>query len=143
MAQASMRPCTATMSADTVMHRGMVSVAPQCTLVDAAAEMARNRVHCVVVDGLARGADRAEHLVWSILSDLDLMRAVAAGRLDVSAGEQALSELVTVDPDDTVEHVAQLMAEHDVAHVVVVEPAGGRPVGVVSSLDVAGVLARG
>jgi CBS domain-containing protein len=125
-----------------VMHHGVINIPPQSTLEEAAREMAHNRVHCVVVDGLARGADSHEQLVWGILSDLDLMRAVAAGRLDVSAGELAASEIVTVDPQDTIEHVAQLMAEHDNTHMVVVSPDTGRPAGVISSLDVAGALAR-
>jgi CBS domain-containing protein len=129
-------------SVGAVMHHGMISIPPQSTLEEAAGEMARHCVHCVVVDGLARGADRDEHRVWGILSDLDLMRAVAAGRLDVAAGELAASEIVTVDPDDTIEHVAQLMAEHDITHLVVVAPDTGRPAGVISSLDVAEALAR-
>jgi CBS domain-containing protein len=124
------------------MHQGMISVAPQCTLADAAAEMARNRVHCVIIDGIAQDASAEERLVWAILSDVDLMRAVAAGRLDVLARDIALSELVTIDPSDTVEHAAQLMGEHEVTHIVVVEPGNGQPSGVVSSLGIAGVLAR-
>ncbi len=130
-------------SVGAVMHHGIVALPPQSTLQDAAGEMARHMVHCVVVEGLARGADREEHLVWGILSDLDLMRAVAAGRLDVAAGELAATEIVTVDPRDTIERVARLMAEHDITHVVVVSHENGEPTGVVSSLDVAGALARG
>jgi CBS domain-containing protein len=125
-----------------VMHHGMISIPPQSTLEDAAAEMARNRVHCLVVEGLARGADRDEHLVWAILSDLDLMRAIAAGRLDVAAGELAATEIVTVDPRDTIDKVARLMSDHDIVHVVVVSPENGEPTGVVSSLDIAGALGR-
>lgn len=125
-----------------VMHYGVINVPPQATLKDAASEMAHHRVHCVVVNGLARGANHGEHLVWALLTDLDLMRAVAAGQLDLSVGELAASEIVTVDPGDSVEHVAQLMAEHDITHIVVVAPDTSGPVGVVSSLDVARALAR-
>jgi CBS domain-containing protein len=124
------------------MHQGMISIAAQCTLSDAAAEMARNGVHCVIVDGLARDASAEERLRWSILSDVDLMRAVAIGRLDAMAGDLVLPELVTIDPNDTVEHAAQLMGEHEITHIVVVESASGQPSGVVSSLDIAGLLAR-
>lgn len=126
-----------------VMHHGVINIPPQSTLEEAAGEMAHHRVHCVVVEGLARGANSRERLVWGLLTDLDLMRAVAAGRLDVSAGELAASEIVTVDPADSIEHVAQLMAEHDSTHLVVVPPDTDRPTGVISSLDVAGALARG
>lgn len=124
------------------MHQGMISIDPRCTLVDAAAEMARNRVHCVIIDGLMQDATAEQRLVWTILSDVDLMRAVATGRLDVLAGDLALSELVTIAPSATVEYAAQLMGEHEVTHLVVVEPGSGQPSGVVSSLDIAGLLAQ-
>ena len=123
------------------MHRGIVTLPPQSSLQDAAAEMAANQVHCVVVEGLARGADRSERLVWGILSDMDLMRAVAAGRMDVAAGELAATEILTVDPRETVERVATMMADHDVSHVIVVSHETGEPVGVISTLDIAGALA--
>jgi CBS domain-containing protein len=131
-----------TVSVGAVMHHGVINIPPQSSLHDAAAEMAHHQVHCVVVDGLARGANHGEHLVWAILTDLDLMRAMAVGQLDLPAGELAASEVVTVGPDDTLEHVAQMMAEHDTTHLVVVAPESGRPVGVVSSLDVARAVAN-
>ncbi len=49
--------------------------------------MADKRVHCVVVEGLPRGRDRQEELVWGILSDLDLVKAAVGGSADVSAGD--------------------------------------------------------
>jgi CBS domain-containing protein len=131
-----------TASVGTVMHQGVINTAPQTTLLEAAAAMASHGVHCVVVEGLARGADRQEQLVWGILSDLDLMKGVAAGRPDATAGEFAATEIVTVDPSDTIEHVAQLMAEHDCTHLVVVSPETQLPVGVISSLDIADALAQ-
>lgn len=131
------------MSVASVMHHGIVTLPPQSTLQDAAAEMAHQLVHCVVIEGLARGADRDERLVWGILSDVDLMRAAAAGQLDVAAGELAATEIVTVDPRETVERVARIMTDHDVTHVIVVSHETGEPVGVVSSLDIAGAIARG
>jgi len=120
-----------------VMHHGLITTPPQTPLAQVAEQMARNRVHCVVVEGLARGSDRQETLVWGILSDLDLMKALAAERLDASAGELATSEIVTVDCTDRIEEVARLMAEHECTHLVVVSPKSGEPVGVISSLDVA------
>lgn len=135
-------PVTTTSSVRTVMHPGVINIAPQTSVWEAASEMARHRVHCLVVEGLGRGADRKEELVWGILSDLDLMKAVAAGRVDASAGEFAATEIVSVDSADTIEHAAQLMSEHDCTHLVVVSPELGEPVGVISSLDIAGALTR-
>lgn len=118
-----------------VMHRGLIAAAPQTPVLEVAETMARHRVHCVVVEGLARDASRQERLVWGILSDLDLMRALSTGRTDATAGELAATEIVTVGPTERIEDVAGLMAEHESSHLVVTED--GRPVGVVSTLDVA------
>ena len=66
--------------ASAVMHHGVIAAPPHTPLVDVASQMADNGVHCVVVEGLARSRGGQETLVWGILSDLDLMRAIAAGR---------------------------------------------------------------
>ncbi len=68
------------------------------------------------------------------------VRVAAAGRSDVSAGEIAATEIVTVEVSGSVEQALQLMAEHECTHLVVVSPEG-EPAGVISSLDVAGALA--
>ena len=127
-------------TASAVMHHGVITCPPQSPLGEVAARMAHHCVHCVVVHGLAAGPHGSERLVWGIVSDLDLMRAAAAGEMDAQAGAIAATEVVTVTPDDDLAKVAQLMSEHESSHLVVVSPAGA-PVGVVSSLDVAGGLA--
>ena len=63
------------------------------------------------------------------------MKALAAGGTDATAGELARTEIVTVAPSERIDEVARLMAEHESSHLVVAED--GRPVGVVSTLDVA------
>lgn len=123
------------------MHRGVISVPPQTPVLEAAARMHGERVHCVVVQGLTRSVGGQEELVWGILSDVDLMKAAAAGLLDASAGAIAATEILTVEEDDPVELASRIMAEHERTHLVVVSRAG-EPVGVLSTLDIAGVLAR-
>ena len=102
--------------------------------------MAEQSVHCVVVDGVARGPHNHERLVWGIVSDLDLMRAAGTGRLDAEVGQVTASQIITVNPDENIERAAQIMAEHDCSHLVVVSPDGVEPLGVISSLDVARAL---
>jgi CBS domain-containing protein len=46
-----------------------------------------------------------------------------------------------VAPDETLARAGQLMSEHAVHHLVVVEPVQGHPVGVLSTLDIATALA--
>ncbi len=131
-----------TRQAHEVMHRGVINTPPQTPLQEVAAEMADHRVHCVVVEGLARGRHRQEDLVWGILSDLDLVKAAVNGPLDMSAGDVAATEIVTVEASDSVEEVMRTMAEHECAHLIVVSPKEGEPLGVISSLDLAGVIAE-
>jgi CBS domain-containing protein len=69
------------------------------------------------------------------VSDRDLIRALARKRGETTAGQIAATELVTIEPAESVARAAQLMADHHVTHLVVVER--GFPVGVISSLDVA------
>lgn len=98
--------------------------------------MANHRVHAVVVT--ANGAARP----IGVVSDLDVVAALAVGA-DCAAGEVAATETITVAPDEPLQSAAQLMSEHAVSHLVVVDAAGGCPVGVLSTLDVASVYADG
>jgi CBS domain-containing protein len=118
------------------MHRGIVTAPVDATVSEVAATLARERIHCVVVGGVLHRHD-AEHLTWGVLSDLDLMAALASGDEGARAGNLAVTDAVTVATTDTLVEAAQLMAEHQVAHLVVVDAATDRPVGVLSTLDVA------
>jgi CBS domain-containing protein len=61
----------------------------------------------------------------------------------VSAGEVATGDLPTIGVDEPLDSARELMVEHEVRHALVVDPRSGRPVGVLSTLDLAGVLAAG
>jgi CBS domain-containing protein len=113
------------------MQLGLFECTPETDLRSVAQLMASKRIHCVVVAG-----DR-----WGIVSDIDLMRALEPGLEDITAGDVAATDFVIVRPDDSLEHAAQLMAEHETAHLIVVSPDTGRPAGMLSTLDVARALA--
>jgi CBS domain-containing protein len=97
--------------------------------------MADNTVHCVVVRGIEREDRSGNRIRWGIVSDLDLMAGLRPGFNQATAGELAASEVIVMNPSDTLEHAAQLMAEHETGHAVVVD--AGEPVGIISTLDVA------
>jgi CBS domain-containing protein len=78
-----------------------------------------------------------------VIADIDLAAAASSGARQRTAGELARTEPVSVAPDDSLERAGQLMAEHEVSHLVVIQPHSGHPVGVLSALDLAGVLAWG
>jgi CBS domain-containing protein len=48
---------------------------------------------------------------------------------------------VAIAPSEPLERAAQLMTKHAIAHLVVVDPVEQRPVGVLSTLDLAAALA--
>jgi CBS domain-containing protein len=119
------------------MHPGVVSCTRDTSLRTVARIMAERHIHSVVVGDLGgrEGSD------WGVVADVDLLGA-AEGDLDaLTAGEAAGTELPTVGPEETLRRAAQLMAEHGVSHLIVVD--AGRAVGIVSTLDVAGVIAWG
>jgi CBS domain-containing protein len=115
------------------MHNGVATCPPTASLREVAELLSERRIHCAVV------ADSAENdTVWGIVSDLDLMRGLGSP-VALTAGNLAALEGVTVDPAEDLSHAAQLMAEHDAAHLIVV--ADGVPVGILSTLDVARAVA--
>ena len=124
------------------MHRGVVSCRPETPIVDVARMMAEQRVHAIVVDGVRRDASGMEHLVWGVVSDLDL-----AGRADAldgtTAGEMAATPAVVTGPDATLPEAGRLMHDYDVHHLLVVRSSDRRPEGVISTLDIAAAIAAG
>jgi CBS domain-containing protein len=128
-------PAFSTTRVADAMTYDVVSCPPDMPLRAVAALMAQNRIHCVVVFGDAPGRP------WGIVSDLDVVGGTT-GELDArQASEVAGTPVVTIAEADRVSHAAQLMTEYQTTHLVVVD-GGGRPVGMLSSLDVARVLAR-
>lgn len=118
-----------------VMRLGVVTCAPDTPLSEVARLMGAYRIHCVVVGGLNEDM-RGTCLVWGVISDLDLARAVASGQ-EAAAGQVAATEPLTASPFDSLADVAQVMADHEVAHLVVVDAKVGEPMGMISTLDVA------
>ena len=92
--------------------------------------LAAHEVHCVIVRGIGSGG-------WGIVSDLDLMAALRPDLAGATAAQLAATEPLIVKPTDSLEHAAQLMAEHQTSHAVVVDRVTGEPVGILSTLDVA------
>ena len=121
------------------MHQGVFTCEREAPLSEVAATMAREHVHCVVVESGSGEAGPP----WGIVSDLDLVAAAIVRDLDdQSAGGSAGTPVVTVSPGETLERAAQLMTEHNTAHLIVVDPKQQRPLGVLSTLDIAASLAR-
>lgn len=118
------------------MRPGVISCPPDSSMRDVARIMSTNHVHAVVVRGVAGGG------AWGVVTDRDLLK-VAPGARDQDAGSCASEVLVTIAPQEPLEVACELMRAHSVSHVMVVDPQRNQPLGVVSTLDVAGIVAWG
>lgn len=109
---------------------GILACAPDAPLDEVAWLMAENRVHAVLV------ADNSGPEP-PVIADADLIAAADSGRFDaLRARDIAGTEAVSVRGDETLERAAQLLAEHQVSHLVV-RDRRRVPVGILSTLDIA------
>jgi CBS domain-containing protein len=123
------------------MRVGVISCEPDAPVTAVARIMGTHHIHAVIVEGIHRDAVHGEQLRWGVVSDTDLLRAAREGVEGLTAGEIAATEPVTVEPSLALTEAMRLMDEHDTTHLIVAD--GGRPIGILSTLDVAGVLAWG
>ena len=116
------------------MHQGILSCGADAPLVDVASIMAKHRVHAVVV------TEPETSRPFGIVSELDVASAVASGE-EPTALEMAATEALAISAGESLDRAAQLMSEHAISHLVVLDSASGRAVGILSALDLAGVYA--
>ena len=113
-----------------VMTPGVVAVRPDASLVEAAQLMRAQDIGDVLVAG--------DRTVLGVLTDRDIaLRAVADGvdPLTVSAQAVCTPNPVVIGPEDAVSAAVELMREHAIRRLLVVED--GHPVGIVSLGDLA------
>jgi CBS domain-containing protein len=106
------------------------TISPSTTAQEAASLMKNEDVGALpIVEG--------DKLV-AVVTDRDLaIRVLAEGKTpDTAVSEIASKDVVTVDPDQTLEEAARLMAENQVRRLPVVEE-DGKLVGVLAQADVA------
>jgi CBS domain-containing protein len=120
------------------MHHGILSCPADASLRDAARTMALHHVHMIVV------TDPGDGNPVGCLTDSHLLRALLAP----ASGTQTLADVADrnfekVSSGDPLSVAAALMRDDHADHLLVHDEQSGRPVGVLSTLDVAGVLAWG
>ena len=108
----------------------VVTVPPGATVADAVARLAEHRIGALVVstDG---------HHIEGVLSERDVVRALAehgTATLDLEVRALMTAEVVTRQPDTTVEELMSVMTERRIRHIPVV--VDGDLAGVVSIGDV-------
>jgi len=129
-----------TLTVGDAMHPGVVSCPPDTSLHAVAALMSMHGIHSVFVfdDDEGRGAEDA---YLGIVSDLDLVAAAGVCDGTRTAGQSAVTPILTVTTGDALEHAAELMVENCLSHLSVVDPSTAAPVGVISTIDLVRVIA--
>ena len=112
------------------MTSGPKTVEPGTTVAEAARTMASENVGSLpIVEG---------YRLVGVVTDRDLaIRVLAEGKDGGTAvGEIASKDVVTIDPQQTLEEAARLMAEHQLRRLPVVEE-DGKLVGILAQADLA------
>ena len=125
------------------MRPRVLTCDPQTTMITVAQRMASEHVHAIVV--LRETVDFAGAVgrrPWGIVTDRDVLRCAAVIE-DRTADDVATSAVLLVHPEDRLADVAERMLDQHTSHAIVVEPRTDRPVGVLSTLDIAGILGWG
>jgi len=123
------------------MRPGVFTCRADTSLTAVARTMAEHHVHAVVVTD-TEFFDRAPDThVWGVVTDATVLRNGATA-VDRTAGGTATRDFVTAHPGDRLADVAATMTDRGASHAVVVD-SHGRPVGMLSTLDVAGIIAWG
>lgn len=117
------------------MHHGILSCAADAPLGEVAGVMATHHVHAVAV------TDGAGDRQLGVVSALDVVAAMSCGE-EPTALRAAATEPLAIYENEPLDRAAQMMVEHGVSHLVVIDPASGHPVGVLSTLDIASAYAR-
>jgi CBS domain-containing protein len=123
-------------------HPGIVSCDPEASPTEVARLMAIHHVHCVVVMGTVHD-ETGESLVRGIVSDLDLLAKDLGKGAEPTARALVGQTMISVEPTMPLADAAELMLNHQVNHVIVTEPKTQRPVGILATLDIVGILAWG
>ena len=110
----------------------LLRVAAGASLADAMASLTAAHVDAALIDG----DDGAEP---GILTERDVVRLIAAGRVDMTAGEAASRPMVCIGEEQSLLAARQMLEEHHIRHVGVKDPEG-RIRGLLSFSDILATL---
>jgi CBS domain-containing protein len=131
-----------TTSVADAMHKQILTCSHRSTITEVAQLMTIHQAQCVAVVDSAECAP-GHRVIRGIVSAGDLLRWAAGPYTHLSVSELTHDPVVTVAPTRSIQDAAERMAGHDIDHLLVIDPDHQTPVGILSALDVARVLAHG
>lgn len=109
--------------------------APDLPVLEAAGLMAAERIHCLAVVEVPEDPAQDDRFL-GVLSDLDLVNALDGPAAAATVAELAGAPVESVAADAPLTEAVHQMHESRAQHLVVVARGSGRPVGMLSTLDV-------
>jgi CBS domain-containing protein len=112
-----------------VMNRSVVTAKLNTTLKEAAAVMSKLNIGSLVILG-------NEEKISGIITSTDILKAIARGEdVETTLVENVMSKpVIVIEPDKNVEDAVNIMLEHKIKKLPVVEE--GRLVGIITASDI-------
>jgi CBS domain-containing protein len=116
------------------MNKAIVSCSPDAGLREMGRLMAGHHIHSLVIS-------LGHPTRWALVTDLDIAQA-AIGRPDATANDLA-GPATGIRSEATLIRAIELMREQRTSHLIVTDTESGEPTGMISALDIAGIVGWG
>jgi CBS domain-containing protein len=116
------------------MNKAIVTCSRDAGLREMGRLMASHHIHSLVIS-------LGDPARWALVSDVDIAQA-AIGRPDATANELAVP--ATGIPNEApLSRAIDVMREQHTSHLIVTDTESGQPTGMISALDIAGIVGWG
>ncbi len=116
------------------MNKAIVTCSPDAGLREMGRLMASHHIHSLVMS-----LGDAAH--WGVVSDVDIALA-ALSRPEATAEDLAVPA-TSISDEAPLMHAIEVMREQRTSHLIVTDTESGRPTGIISALDIAGIVGWG
>jgi CBS domain-containing protein len=116
------------------MNKGLVTCSRDAGLREMGRLMASHHIHSLVVS-------LGDPARWALVSDVDIAQA-AIGRPEATAKDLA-APATGISDEATLIRAIEVMREQRTSHLIVTDVESGHPTGIISALDIAGIVGWG
>jgi CBS domain-containing protein len=116
------------------MNNAIVTCSRDAGLSEMGRLMASHHIHSLVVS-------LGDPARWALVSDVDIAQA-AIGRRDATAEDLAVTA-TGIPTEATLTRAIEVMREQQTSHLIVTDAESGHPAGMISALDIAGIVGWG
>jgi CBS domain-containing protein len=116
------------------MNKALVTCSRDAGLREMGRLMASHHIHSLVIS-------LGDPARWALVSDVDLAQS-AIRRPDATAEDLAVPA-TGISAEATLSRAIELMRDQGTSHLIVTDPENGQPTGMISALDIAGIVGWG